>query len=61
MDERDARRWDVRWWDERAEQWGTIGQAMELRVARGAMGILLGLHRQVELVELPPDKGRRRS
>ena len=34
---------------------------MDTRVARGALGILLGLHRQVELVELPPDKRARRS
>jgi hypothetical protein len=59
MGEDDGRRYDVRWFDERVQRWGTVGQQMPLRVAEGAMGILRHLHAQVELVELEQKKVRR--
>ena len=52
----DGQRYEVRWWDERAQRWGT---GLTLRQAQLQQGILRGLHKRVEIVPVDPAKRRR--
>ncbi len=56
----DPKRYDVRWWDERAQRWGHVQRGpLTEREATGAKGILMALHEKVEIIELEDRKRKR--